>query len=85
MTDSGDELPAMQPADPIRIGGLGLRIVDQLAADWGVAPFPGGKTVWATVAPPALRLVAPARGAGYAAPVTGGRWAPAASCSSCRS
>ena len=49
VTDSGDELPAMQPADPDRIGGLGLRIVDQLCAAWGVASFPGGKTVWATV------------------------------------
>jgi anti-sigma regulatory factor (Ser/Thr protein kinase) len=51
VTDSGDELPLMQPADPARIGGLGLRIVDQLSTAWGVAPFPGGKTVWATVAP----------------------------------
>ena len=46
----------MQPVDPERIGGLGLRIVDQLAIAWGVAPFPGGKTVWATV-PRAARLV----------------------------
>ena len=52
VTDSGDELPAMQPVDPQRIGGLGLRIVDQLAAAWGVAPFPGGKTVWATITAP---------------------------------
>ena len=49
VTDSGDELPEMQPADPDRIGGLGLRIVDQLCTAWGVAHFPGGKTVWATV------------------------------------
>ena len=52
VTDSGDELPAMLPVDPERIGGLGLRIVDQLASAWGVAPFPGGKTVWATIAAP---------------------------------
>lgn len=51
VTDSGDELPSIQPADPSRIGGLGLRIVDQLTTAWGVSPFPGGKTVWATVAP----------------------------------
>jgi two-component sensor histidine kinase len=51
VTDSGDGLPALQPADPLRIGGLGLRIVDQLSAAWGVAPFPGGKTVWATLQP----------------------------------
>jgi anti-sigma regulatory factor (Ser/Thr protein kinase) len=49
VTDSGGELPAMQPIDPTRVGGLGLRIVDQLSAAWGVAPFPGGKTVWATL------------------------------------
>jgi anti-sigma regulatory factor (Ser/Thr protein kinase) len=47
VTDSGPELPEVQPVDPTRIGGLGLRIVDQLSAEWGVAPFPGGKTVWA--------------------------------------
>ena len=50
VTDAGDRLPALQPADPGRVGGLGLRIVDQLASEWGVAPFPGGKTVWATIA-----------------------------------
>jgi anti-sigma regulatory factor (Ser/Thr protein kinase) len=50
VTDSGDELPAIQPADPTRIGGLGLRIVDELTSQWGVASFPGGKTVWATIA-----------------------------------
>ena len=49
VTDSGDELPALQPADPTRVGGLGLRVVDQLSSAWGVAPFPGGKTVWATI------------------------------------
>lgn len=47
VTDSGPELPQVLPVDPTRIGGLGLRIVDQLSAEWGVAPFPGGKTVWA--------------------------------------
>jgi anti-sigma regulatory factor (Ser/Thr protein kinase) len=51
VTDSGAELPALQPVDPMRVGGLGLRIVDQLSAAWGVAPFPGGKTVWANLPP----------------------------------
>jgi anti-sigma regulatory factor (Ser/Thr protein kinase) len=51
VTDSGNELPALQPIDPTRVGGLGLRIVDELSAAWGVAPFPGGKTVWATLRP----------------------------------
>ena len=52
VTDSGDEQPMLQPIDPERIGGLGLRIVAKLASAWGVAPFPGGKTVWATVPAP---------------------------------
>ena len=49
VTDSGPELPAMQPVDPGRIGGVGLRIVDRLSSEWGVASFPGGKTVWAVL------------------------------------
>jgi anti-sigma regulatory factor (Ser/Thr protein kinase) len=49
VTDWGTELPALQPVDPSRVGGLGLRIVDEVSTAWGVAPFPGGKTVWATV------------------------------------
>jgi anti-sigma regulatory factor (Ser/Thr protein kinase) len=50
VTDSGPELPALQPVDPGRVGGVGLRIVDRVASEWGVAPFPGGKTVWAILA-----------------------------------
>jgi anti-sigma regulatory factor (Ser/Thr protein kinase) len=50
VTDSSDELPALQPIDPTRVGGVGLRIVDELSEAWGVASFPGGKTVWATLA-----------------------------------
>jgi anti-sigma regulatory factor (Ser/Thr protein kinase) len=53
VTDSGPELPTLVPPDPTRIGGVGLRIVDELAASWGVAPFPGGKTVWVVVERPA--------------------------------
>jgi anti-sigma regulatory factor (Ser/Thr protein kinase) len=53
VTDSGPELPTLLPPDPTRIGGVGLRIVDELAASWGVAPFPGGKTVWVVVEQPA--------------------------------
>jgi anti-sigma regulatory factor (Ser/Thr protein kinase) len=52
VTDSGNEMPELQPVDPTRIGGLGLRIVDELSSAWGVAAFPGGKTVWATLTPP---------------------------------
>ena len=49
VTDSGAELPELLARDPQRIGGIGLVIVDQLSEDWGVASFPGGKTVWATL------------------------------------
>ena len=49
VTDSGVDLPELLPLDPKRIGGLGLIVVDRIAAEWGVAPFPGGKTVWAAL------------------------------------
>jgi anti-sigma regulatory factor (Ser/Thr protein kinase) len=52
VTDSGDGEPRMLPPDPDRIGGLGLLVVDSVAAEWGVAQFPGGKTVWALLARP---------------------------------
>jgi anti-sigma regulatory factor (Ser/Thr protein kinase) len=47
--DAGDELPNLLPTAPDRIGGLGLHLVGRVADDWGVASFPGGKTVWATL------------------------------------
>ena len=49
VTDAGDELPDILPASPGRIGGLGLHVVGSVADNWGVASFPGGKTVWATL------------------------------------
>jgi anti-sigma regulatory factor (Ser/Thr protein kinase) len=49
VTDSGDELPTVMDRDPNRVGGVGLHIVDRLSRTWGVASFPGGKTVWATI------------------------------------
>jgi anti-sigma regulatory factor (Ser/Thr protein kinase) len=47
VSDAGDELPVKLDPDPMRVGGVGLQIVDRLSVDWGVTPFPGGKTVWA--------------------------------------
>jgi anti-sigma regulatory factor (Ser/Thr protein kinase) len=47
--DAGDELPDLLPTKPDRIGGLGLHLVGRVADHWGVASFPGGKTVWATL------------------------------------
>ena len=52
VTDSGTEQPRLLPPDPQRIGGLGLRIVDDVAQSWGVATFPGGKTAWAVITSP---------------------------------
>jgi anti-sigma regulatory factor (Ser/Thr protein kinase) len=52
VTDSGGGEPRMLPPEPGRVGGLGLVVVDRVTADWGVAPFPGGKTVWALLARP---------------------------------
>jgi anti-sigma regulatory factor (Ser/Thr protein kinase) len=43
--DSGAALPA--PREPEINGGRGLRILAQIARDWGVEPHPLGKTVWA--------------------------------------
>ena len=53
VTDSGPDPPELLSRDPDRIGGIGLVVVDLLSRDWGVARFPGGKTVWATLALPA--------------------------------
>jgi two-component sensor histidine kinase len=33
----------------VSVRGLGLRLVDQLAASWGHVPWNGGKYVWALV------------------------------------
>ena len=46
VTDSGAGTPEVQPPDPDRVGGVGLRIVAELSSRWGVASFPGGTTVW---------------------------------------
>jgi anti-sigma regulatory factor (Ser/Thr protein kinase) len=34
------------------VGGLGLRIIDQLSSDWGVRRTPAGKVVWLEVPTP---------------------------------
>jgi anti-sigma regulatory factor (Ser/Thr protein kinase) len=47
VTDSASELPVLLLPDPTRIGGVGIRVVDAISRQWGVASFPGGKTVWA--------------------------------------
>jgi anti-sigma regulatory factor (Ser/Thr protein kinase) len=49
VTDSSGDMPVLLAPDPERVGGVGLRIVDELASRWGTSPFPGGKTVWAVL------------------------------------
>ena len=47
VTDNDPEEPEMQPADPTRVGGFGIRLIDLLAEDWGVArTADDGKCVW---------------------------------------
>jgi anti-sigma regulatory factor (Ser/Thr protein kinase) len=44
---SHDAVPVLQPVDPYRIGGNGIRLVEALSDDWGVDPIPDdGKRVW---------------------------------------
>jgi anti-sigma regulatory factor (Ser/Thr protein kinase) len=50
VTDTGHGEPSIQPAHPIRVGGLGLRIVAELSSTWGVSRGSGGTTVWAVIA-----------------------------------
>lgn len=53
ITDSDPGEPEIQELDPTRVGGFGVRLIDQLADDWGVEPVPGeGKCVWFVVALP---------------------------------
>ncbi|MFD7905568.1 ATP-binding protein [Kitasatospora sp. NPDC059747] len=50
--DASRRLPKMRTAGSEDESGRGLRLVDQLAKEWGVLPREGvGKSVWALVAP----------------------------------
>ena len=54
VTDSGAEQPELQAARPASASAAsGLHVVAQVSDEWGVAQFPGGKTVWARIAIPA--------------------------------
>ena len=47
VTDNDPEQPEIQPLDPTRAGGFGVRLIDLLADDWGVARLgDDGKCVW---------------------------------------
>ncbi len=47
--DCGEGQPELRSPTPREPRGRGLRIVEALAASWGVEPAPKGKTVWFTV------------------------------------
>jgi anti-sigma regulatory factor (Ser/Thr protein kinase) len=47
--DCGDGQPTVRSPSPREPRGRGLRIVEALAASWGIEPAPRGKTVWFTV------------------------------------
>ena len=44
--DRSNVLPEPSDTGPLEPGGLGLTVVETLAARWGVDPLPDGKTVW---------------------------------------
>jgi anti-sigma regulatory factor (Ser/Thr protein kinase) len=44
--DNSPVLPRMQDDSAERVGGLGLRLLDTLASDWGTTATATGKTVW---------------------------------------
>ncbi|WP_329521843.1 ATP-binding protein [Spirillospora sp. NBC_01491] len=49
--DESEEKPVLCPANYVSTSGRGMRMVDALAADWGVRPLAGGgKAVWAILA-----------------------------------
>lgn len=50
--DDGSSVePTVQPLDPLRTGGMGMRLVESFADAWGVThEAGGGKTVWADMA-----------------------------------
>jgi anti-sigma regulatory factor (Ser/Thr protein kinase) len=47
VADSSRIRPILRDDDPLAPAGRGLRLVDMLAADWGVEVTAGGKTIWA--------------------------------------
>lgn len=44
--DASAEPPVLRPIDPHRLGGMGMRIVDDLSDRWGCTESGSGKTVW---------------------------------------
>ena len=49
VADQSLALPVRPEPDPSQPGGLGLLLIDKLAARWGVTSHTHGKSVWAVV------------------------------------
>jgi anti-sigma regulatory factor (Ser/Thr protein kinase) len=47
--DASELGPELLPVDPERVGGIGVLLLERIADRWGVAKYPGGKVVWATL------------------------------------
>jgi anti-sigma regulatory factor (Ser/Thr protein kinase) len=55
VSDPGSELePRVLPADPTRLGGFGLRLVEQLALAWGMERTADATRVWCDLPIPPL-------------------------------
>lgn len=53
VADRSDREPVVRSPSPVELSGRGLRIVAELADDWGAAPRDrGGKVVWFEIALP---------------------------------
>ncbi len=51
VTDRGSgQMPRLLARDPTRPNGVGLRLVDQISASWGVRRNPGATEVWCELA-----------------------------------
>lgn len=50
VSDDDPAWPVVRPPTPTAEGGRGMALVEALAADWGVIPRSGGKTVWFEIA-----------------------------------
>ena len=50
VTDHSDAAPQLRPHGSDPVGRYGLRLVDELAAQWGWTLHRRGKTVWASIA-----------------------------------
>jgi anti-sigma regulatory factor (Ser/Thr protein kinase) len=54
--DLGTSEPLLRPADPDRLGGRGVALVDAMSQSWGCEPAPAGKVVWCELSMSAGRL-----------------------------